>query len=155
MPSMLWQDVVEVANIVPNGYARLLVELWEFYSTMNETVDGSLAYAVEKRFWEGQIKPGSRHAMFYEVFGHGPLGWNCIKSKSSFTTLRTVAQFVCLNLPYFWEASAAPCCLCNSGSQSLLHLLVECPATTMCCSKHLVPLFPAFLRQFLVSRTGM
>jgi hypothetical protein len=58
---------------------------------MNCEITGSLAYALEKKFWESKTNPGSRHFMFYEVFGHGPLGWNCIKHKSSFSTLRTIA----------------------------------------------------------------
>jgi hypothetical protein len=52
MPPPLWQDIVDVATLVPTGYARLLMDIWDFYQSLNDNVEGSLAYAVERRFWE-------------------------------------------------------------------------------------------------------
>lgn len=72
MSPLLWSDVIMVSKLVPTGYAATLVGIWDTYSTRTGDLDGSLAYAIERTFWESHAEPGSRHYMFYEVFGAGP-----------------------------------------------------------------------------------
>lgn len=126
-----------------------MVELRAFHEGSSEDVSGSVPIHVERVYWEGhEHNIHSRHRMFFQVFGAGPLGFNCIRSKSSFSTLRTIARFLCLSYPYFYnsEEEGETCPLCNSGVRGLLHLLTECEATTCACVRHGVPQHSIFLR---------
>ncbi len=60
------------------GYAHTLYSIHGFHTDFDPDVQGSVAQAVEEVFCSEQCKPGSRHLMFHEVFGHNPCAWRCI-----------------------------------------------------------------------------
>lgn len=55
---------------------------------------------------------------------------------------------------FYTESDTSSCPLCARGAPTLLHLFTDCSATRALCNSCSVPMDSAFLRIFLLQRTG-
>ena len=66
-----------------------------------------------------------------------------------------ILSFFSLSRRYFYATPDNGLCpLCARGPPTLLHLFTDCSSTRALCNRFGVPMDPAFLRIFLLQRTG-